>query len=260
MTAPPHATFLSELASTWQSRVSTNGNVLFVVCGSCRLRTATDSWRVLLDRCHYSPFEADPPDRSQGNWWKRLRHWLVEINLLTGIRVTLLGRGGASMTGKPESGPGTPATNEGVWETTFCVRPFLKYLLPDRAEAAHVDKKLADLLRARRTRRRGSRAAACSARRARGNECVLQLVLDDPKLRPPISGCCRALRGSTWLSSGAVSAYSALAGIEQPLSAPKFRCPRGDYVWYRPGVGVPIPRCPTHDCALERVLQEPTGG
>lgn len=36
-----------------------------------------------------------------------------------------------------------------------------------------------------------------------------------------------------------------------PIAAARYNCPvRGDYVWYRPDVGTPIPRCPTDDVLL----------
>ena len=53
--------------------------------------------------------------------------------------------------------------------------------------------------------------------------------------------------------SDLTSRYSGLPGEPSPIQADKFRCPYGDYVWYRPEVGVPIRRCPTHHCALEPV-------
>ena len=31
-----------------------------------------------------------------------------------------------------------------------------------------------------------------------------------------------------------------------PIEAARYTCPHGDYVWYRPDVGTPIPDCPTH--------------
>jgi hypothetical protein len=38
-----------------------------------------------------------------------------------------------------------------------------------------------------------------------------------------------------------------------PVLAPRYSCPRGgDYVWYRPDIGTPIPECPTHGVELVR--------
>ncbi|NER83480.1 MAG: hypothetical protein F6K42_28795 [Leptolyngbya sp. SIO1D8] len=37
------------------------------------------------------------------------------------------------------------------------------------------------------------------------------------------------------------------------IDLPKYACPHGDYIWYRHGVGDPIPHCPTHGIPLERV-------
>jgi hypothetical protein len=36
------------------------------------------------------------------------------------------------------------------------------------------------------------------------------------------------------------------------VAADRLVCPRGDYVWYRPEIGAPVPACPTHQLALIR--------
>jgi hypothetical protein len=47
-----------------------------------------------------------------------------------------------------------------------------------------------------------------------------------------------------------VKAYSPLPGKPTPIAADRFVCPKGDYVWYRPSVGVPVPLCPNHRLPL----------
>ena len=70
----------------------------------------------------------------------------------------------------------------------------------------------------------------------------LERVLEDaPGFRPPR------------VVSELTIRYSGLPGDPSPVQADKFRCPYGDYVWYRPEVGVPAEHCPTHHCALEPV-------
>ncbi len=46
--------------------------------------------------------------------------------------------------------------------------------------------------------------------------------------------------------------FQPLPGDATPIMAQRFVCPEGDYVWYRPSVGTPIPRCPTHNLLLVR--------
>ena len=38
-----------------------------------------------------------------------------------------------------------------------------------------------------------------------------------------------------------------------PIAAARYNCPVcGNYVWYRPDVGTPVPRCRTDDVLLTR--------
>lgn len=37
-----------------------------------------------------------------------------------------------------------------------------------------------------------------------------------------------------------------------PLAMPRYECPRGDYVWYRPTIDTPVPACPTHGYTLQK--------
>jgi hypothetical protein len=40
--------------------------------------------------------------------------------------------------------------------------------------------------------------------------------------------------------------FQHLPGDPKPVPGTKFECPDGDFTWYRPFVGVPVPQCPTH--------------
>jgi len=31
------------------------------------------------------------------------------------------------------------------------------------------------------------------------------------------------------------------------------QCPQGDYIWYRPAIGTPVPDCPTHNTSLVKI-------
>jgi len=58
------------------------------------------------------------------------------------------------------------------------------------------------------------------------------------------------------VESGKSAAYR--SGIVSSTSDPRpdeaecYVCPLGDYTWYRPHIGTPIPVCPTHDVLLRR--------
>ena len=70
-----------------------------------------------------------------------------------------------------------------------------------------------------------------------------EVQADAPDYRPPDVQPNYARRRS----------FEPLAGDVAPvLHAGKFCCPHGDYVWYRPAVGTPIPACPTHGPGLAR--------
>jgi hypothetical protein len=53
---------------------------------------------------------------------------------------------------------------------------------------------------------------------------------------------------------GARTRYARLAGQGTPVSAPKYTCPNGDYVWYLGFAGDPIPNCRNCGKELVRVL------
>ncbi|NEQ34005.1 MAG: choline/carnitine O-acyltransferase [Leptolyngbya sp. SIO4C5] len=44
--------------------------------------------------------------------------------------------------------------------------------------------------------------------------------------------------------------FQPLPGHRSIVNAPKFVCPEGDYVWYRPRAGMEPPQCPTHHIPL----------
>jgi hypothetical protein len=47
-----------------------------------------------------------------------------------------------------------------------------------------------------------------------------------------------------------VRGISPLPGDPGPIPLAKYRCPMGDYDWYRRAAGQPVPSCPTHDVPL----------
>lgn len=46
--------------------------------------------------------------------------------------------------------------------------------------------------------------------------------------------------------------FQGLEGVPAAPAPEKYRCPSGDFVFYRRSVGIPVPQCPTHQIPLER--------
>jgi hypothetical protein len=112
---------------------------------------------------------------------------------------------------------------EAVLEGARCIRPYLPEFLG--AAAAECDRQLADLL-----------AQAQQGQAVDGQ--ILTLLKSHPK---------------TWqwlkefLAAKATGkGYEQLPGSSGAVSAQKYVCPQGDYVWYQRSAGIPIPTCPTH--------------
>jgi hypothetical protein len=128
---------------------------------------------------------------------------------------------------------------EGVLEAARSARPYLLELLGPGL-AAVVDAELAGLL-AGEASGGDVEAGLRSALEAHEATSVFlaRVLWDAPRFRPP------------QVVSESTRTFSALPGESLPVPADKFRCPQGDYVWYRMAVGVPVPDCPTHRRALE---------
>ena len=127
--------------------------------------------------------------------------------------------------------------DEAVWEAARSVRPYLNELVgPD---APNVDAALAELLTDAECDEQSEYRLRMVLESHEETRIFLERVRDDaPAYRPP------------QVLSELTTRYSGMAGVTGPVSADKFACPRGDFVWYRPEVRVPVPRCPTHG-ALE---------
>jgi hypothetical protein len=138
----------------------------------------------------------------------------------------------------------------GVVEAARAIRPHLSRLLDNPDEAARLDNALSRLLND------GQQNAHETAHLVRellaANEdtewFMEQVLTDTPLLRPPY----HQRRSSARQSDGVPS----LGGDIGPVEADRYACPHHDYVdWYRPDVGTPVPRCPTHDVSLIRSTQ-----
>jgi hypothetical protein len=127
--------------------------------------------------------------------------------------------------------------DEAVWEAARSVRPYLNELVG--AAAPDVDAALAELLTHAEADEHSEYRMRIVLESREETRIFLERVCEDaPTYRPP------------QVLSELTTRYSGMAGDSSPVRADKFACPHGDYVWYQPEVGVPVPRCPTHG-ALE---------
>jgi hypothetical protein len=133
--------------------------------------------------------------------------------------------------------------DKGLWEAACSVRPFLIEMLT-AAGAANVDAELARLLERAAAGEDVDGPLRAVLDEHPATSVFLEMVLDDaPDFRPP------------QVVSAPTRGYAPLPG-QSPQPIPpvgKFRCPHGDYVWYRIAVGAHPPNCPTHKCSLEQV-------
>jgi hypothetical protein len=67
-----------------------------------------------------------------------------------------------------------------------------------------------------------------------------RVLADKPRYRPP------------YQQPAYQREMASPAGDLSPVEADRYACPAGDYVWYRPDVGTPIPDCPDHHLPLAR--------
>jgi hypothetical protein len=112
------------------------------------------------------------------------------------------------------------------------IRPYLAELVGPAA--LRFDAEIAEILNAR-----GKDIIASLLELLNGDEATAgfleEVLMDAPHYRPP------------QVQPDSLRAYTDLPGdVGAVLHSGEYVCPYGDYVWYRPAVGVPIPECPTH--------------
>ncbi len=112
---------------------------------------------------------------------------------------------------------------EDVLEGARSIRPYLVDLLG--LEAEQVDLRLAALL-----------AEAKAGKPVDGQ--ILELL----KSRASTKNWLAEFLSPKQISKG----WERLPGKGEALSAQKYVCPEGDYVWYLRSVGLTVPTCPTH--------------
>ena len=131
--------------------------------------------------------------------------------------------------------------NDGVLEAARAIRYYLKDLVIDPAKAGTLDRRIADQLTSR-----ADRTATASRLRAllEGQEDTAwflnRVLTDKPHYRPPYH--------QPAYQRDIVSPAGELSQVE----ADRYACPVGDYVWYRPDIGTPVPECPDHHIPLAR--------
>ncbi|MEH2214063.1 hypothetical protein [Nostoc sp.] len=114
-----------------------------------------------------------------------------------------------------------------ILEAGRSIRPFLPELLGN--DAVQVDKQLAELLA-----------------QAKAGQEVDKQILEILKSQPDTRNWIAEFLSEKQVSKG----FEPLPGKGQAISAQKYICPQGDYVWYRRIVGATIPICPTHGVLL----------
>jgi hypothetical protein len=127
--------------------------------------------------------------------------------------------------------------DDGVLEAARAIRPYLSDLVGP-AKAGALDRRIADHLA-------GPAVSVAELRslleEQEDTAWFLSRVLSDrPRYRPP------------YHQPAATRGIVSPAGDPALIEADRYSCPRGDYVWYRPEVGSPVPDCPTHGLSLTR--------
>jgi hypothetical protein len=129
--------------------------------------------------------------------------------------------------------------DEPVVEAARQIRPYLAELVGPQA-AAEFDNRIASLLTAAHD---DEDVPARLRALLEGDEATCEFlaeVLDDaPEYRPP-----------KWQPPTVRRGIVDLPGDLFPMHAGKYRCPTDDFIWYRPDVGVPVRKCPTHHVVL----------
>lgn len=128
--------------------------------------------------------------------------------------------------------------DEGILEAGRAIRPYLDNLLDDMAAAVGLDRQLAELLTS--TADRSGRARQLRDLLDQHVDTawfLAQVLADAPHYRPPD-------QQPDYLARAGRAGAGPL-GDPSIVAADRYRCPHGDYVWYRPDLATPIPACPT---------------
>jgi len=132
--------------------------------------------------------------------------------------------------------------DEGVLEAARAIRPYLSRLAESPDAAAELDRQLAEELGQVSDPSASARRLRILLEQHEDTAWFLGRVLADaPDYRPPYNQPEYRTRGGTASPLGDVT----------PVAAARYNCPIcGNYVWYRPDVGTPVPRCRTDNVLL----------
>ena len=131
--------------------------------------------------------------------------------------------------------------DDGVIEAARAIRPYLTRLVDEPAVAGNLDRRIAEQLAGQ-----ADQAATASRLRALLEEhedtawFLTRVLTDKPHHRPP------------YQQPSSRRDIVSPAGDPGLIEADRYACPAGDYVWYRPDIGAPIPDCPDHRIPLVR--------
>lgn len=149
---------------------------------------------------------------------------------------------------------------DGVLEAAQAIRPYLRgdacplpyddpavsrSLLDTPEEAIELDAHIADEL-LRRSKGFTDRLRGLLRMHRRTAWFLAVVLADEPDFRPP---AVQETGHHTGLRSGG---FPGLLGDAGPVGADRYACPNGHYIWYRYGVGRPVPGCPTCGIGLLR--------
>jgi hypothetical protein len=129
-----------------------------------------------------------------------------------------------------------------VAEAARQIRPYLTELVGPQL-AAELDSRIAGLLEDTTGREDATdRLRSVLEGNLATSEFLAEVLDDAPEYRPP-----------KWQPHTVRRGFAGLPGDLLPMHAGKYGCPRSDYIWYRPEVGVPVPECPTHHIVLSMI-------
>jgi hypothetical protein len=132
--------------------------------------------------------------------------------------------------------------DEGVLEAARAIRPYLGRLIDSPDAVAELDRQLGEQLSQVSDSSASARRLRLLLEQQEDTAWFLASVLADaPDHRPPYYQPGYLTRGGIALPLGEA----------MPIAAARYNCPAcGNYVWYRPDVGTPVPRCPTDGTLL----------
>jgi hypothetical protein len=120
--------------------------------------------------------------------------------------------------------------DDDIVESAHAIRPHLGFLAGAAAEGI------------------GAQLAALLEKAGQGEPVasdILELLAGNDATRAWLARHLLTRSPAEWAKS-----YLPAPGGGEPLPTPRYRCPKGDYIWFRHTLGRDIPKCPTHKLVL----------